>query len=335
MPVKVLILKPSSLGDIIHALPVLRLIKLQRPDWEVHWWISKPFAPVLEMDRDIKALHHFHRHDWGAPRGWTRGVMQMRRLRDERFDLVIDLQGLARSAIFGWVAGGAFTVGLHQHRDGIAGFYDVAVERPGAEVHAVDWNRAVLPVLGLAEEGEFDWLPARPWLQTKLVDQGYDPDYQWIVLCPGARWASKRWPIESFASLIDKLYSPNKRFAVIGGKEDQRLAEKLADHPHCLDLTGRTTLPELIEWLRVSTVLVTNDTGPMHIAAALKKPVVALFGSTHPGRTGPYQTSGRVLQTDNLDCVPCLARDCVREVERECLRQITPTAVAAAVAACE
>ena len=332
---KVLILKPSSLGDIIHALPVLRLIKQQRPDWEVHWWISKPFAPILEMDRDIKALHHFHRHDWVTPAGWARGLSQLRRLREEQFDLVIDLQGLARSAAFGWVANGAYTVGLHQHRDGVAGFYDVAIERPEPNAHAVDWCRAVLPALGLKAEGEFDWLPARPWLQPKLEEQGYTAGDRWIALCPGARWDSKRWPLESFSSLIESMKGQGARFAIVGGTEDQELGRQLAEHDGCVDLTGQTTLPELIEWLRACSVLVTNDTGPMHMAAALGKPVVALFGSTNPDRTGPYQAAGTVLQTVDLDCVPCMARTCGRDVDRECLRRISPETVAAAVAACE
>ena len=112
--VKVLILKPSSLGDIIHALPVLRLIKRQRPDWKVHWWIAKHFAPILEMDGDIAALHHFHRSGWGTRKGFSRGVMQLIRLRNEQFDVVIDLQGLARSALHGWLANASYTIGLHQ-----------------------------------------------------------------------------------------------------------------------------------------------------------------------------------------------------------------------------
>ena len=88
---KILILKPSSLGDIIHAIPVLRLIKQQRPDWEVHWWIAKHFAPILEMDSDISALHYFDRHGWGSIRGISRGILGVRRMRRELYDVIIDL----------------------------------------------------------------------------------------------------------------------------------------------------------------------------------------------------------------------------------------------------
>ena len=331
---KVLILKPSSLGDIIHALPVLRLIKRQRPDWQVHWWIAEPFASLLERDTDIAALHPFHRRGWGTPAGLTKGLAGMAALGREKFDVVIDLQGLARSALHGWAANGAYTIGLHQHRDGAAAWYDASVERPGLRAHAVDWCRAVLPELGLEAEGEFDWLPPRSWLAEQLDEQGHDPTARWIALCPGARWETKRWPIKHFVSLRDQLMgTPNTCLVVLGGKDDAGLGRELAGE-RVLDLTGQTTLPELVEWLRACAVLVTNDSGPMHIAAALGTPVVALFGPTDPERTGPYRANGAVLQQMELDCVPCLARHCEHAVERTCLRDISPSNVAEAVAAC-
>ena len=155
---KVLILKPSSLGDIIHSIPVLRLIKIQRPDWEVHWWVAKHFSPILEMDRDISALHFFDRQGWGSFSGIRLGVNRIRRMRRERFDVVIDLQGLARSALHGWALRGGYTLGLDQKREGASLFYDEAIERPNQETHAVDWCRSVLPKLGLQSEGSFEWL---------------------------------------------------------------------------------------------------------------------------------------------------------------------------------
>lgn len=331
---KVLILKPSSLGDIVHALPVLRLIKRQCPDWQVHWWIAEPFAPLLERDTDITALHLFHRRGWGTPAGLAKGLAGMAALGREKFDVVIDLQGLARSALHGWAAQGTFTIGLHQHRDGAAAWYDAAIERPSPKTHAVDWCRAVLPAMGLEAEGDFDWLPPRPWIAESLIGQGYDPEARWIALCPGARWETKRWPMEHFEALVGKLTeAPDTRLVVLGGKDDAELGRQLAGE-RVLDLTGQTTLPELTEWLRACAVLVTNDSGPMHIAAALGTPVVALFGPTDPERTGPYRAGGAVLQRTELDCLPCLSRQCKYAVERACLRDISPSTVAEAVAAC-
>ena len=327
---KLLILKPSSLGDVIHALPVLRLIKRQRPHWQVHWWIAQSLAPLLQNDPDLAAVHPFQRRGWGTPIGLARGVQQLGQLHRERFDVILDLQGLARSAAFSWIARAGLTIGLHQHREGAAAAYDVAVERPNPNTHAVDWCRAVLPHLGLENNDDFEWMPRR----ENPLPEDCKPGQRWIAMCPGARWDNKRWPMESFETLTRQLLMEqgDLRVVVLGGKEDAALGARLgAVGARCLDKTGQTTLPEMVEWIRASEAMVTNDTGPMHVAAALGKPVVALFGPTDPRRTGPYHARGSVLQTTAMECVPCLSRNCTATRERDCLRTITVTEVAEAV----
>ena len=332
---KVLILKPSSLGDIIHAIPVLRLIKIQRPEWRVHWWIAKHFAPLLEMDSDINTLHYFERNACNSFKGVARGMECIERMRAEQFDLVIDLQGLARSALHGWAVRGEYTIGLDQCREGAALFYDVSVRRPTSHTHAVDWGLQVLPEIGLSARGSFEWLPERPWIAKGLCDLGYQSDYRWIGLCPGARWKSKRWPVELFEELIRMFKFSDVRFAVFGGKEDIVIGRRLAASERVVDLTGRTSLPEMIEWMRVCSTVVTNDTGPMHIAAALDIPVVALFGPTDPLKTGPYRAKGKVFRQVYEQCDQCIAGRSYRAKGHDCMKSINPTEVAAAVEACE
>ena len=330
---KLLILKPSSLGDVIHALPVLRLIKRQRPNWQVHWWIAQSLAPLLENDPDLAAVHPFQRRGWGTPAGLARGVQQLGQLHRERFDVVLDLQGLARSAAFSWIARAGLTIGLHQHREGAAAAYDVAVERPNPNTHAVDWCRAVLPHLGLENNDDFEWMPRRDCALPEGC-KGKEGGQRWLALCPGARWENKRWPMESFETLTRNLLMEQSdlRVVVLGGKEDAALGARLgAIGARCLDKTGQTTLPEMVEWIRASEAMVTNDTGPMHVAAALGKPVVALFGPTDPRRTGPYHARGSVLQATDMDCVPCLSRNCTATRERDCLRGIGAPEVSAVV----
>ncbi|MBC8324477.1 MAG: glycosyltransferase family 9 protein [Verrucomicrobia subdivision 3 bacterium] len=327
---KLLILKPSSLGDIIHALPVLRLIKRQRPNWQVHWWIAQSFAPLLQSDPDLAAVHPFQRRGWGTPAGLARGAQQLGQLHRERFDVVLDLQGLARSAAFGWISRAGFTIGLHQHREGAAAAYDISVERPSPHAHAVDWCRAVLPHLGLENHDDFEWMPPR----DEPLPEGCDPGRRWLALCPGARWDNKRWPTKSFETLTRNLLMEqgDLRVVVLGGEEDSEIGARLgAIGARCVDKTGQTTLPEMVEWIRSSEAMVTNDTGPMHVAAALGKPVVALFGPTDPRRTGPYHARGTVLQATGMNCVPCLSRNCTAIRERDCLRGIGALEVSAVV----
>jgi lipopolysaccharide heptosyltransferase II len=157
-----------------------------------------------------------------------------------------------------------------------------------------------------------------------------------VVLQPGARWLTKRWPIEYYSELLRELLAGRSdlRVAVLGGPDDWELGRRLAQTggERCLDLTGKTSLPEMVEWIRSCELMVTNDTGPMHIAAALGKPLVAIFGPTEPRRTGPYRHLDQVLQLE-LPCSPCFRGHCRRRVEMECLRSLSPSEVLKAVQA--
>jgi heptosyltransferase I len=324
---KVLILKPSSLGDVIHALPVARLLRQQYPGCEIHWWLSKDLLPLLEDDPDITRLIPFNRRRWWSPSCPTGLWQTVNAARKEKYDLVIDLQGLMRSALFAWLARGAYTVGVLDRREGGSALYDLAVERPGQNVHAVDWYLAVAKAIGLDPSREVDWLPENPAVAAEIRRKWRIDGTRWVVLCPGARWENKMWPLNSFAELSRKLLQahPDLKLVVIGGREDMGRGRILhaAAPDRVLDLTGCTSLTEMVEWIRLAEVTVTNDTGPMHVAAALRRPVVAIFGPTAPERTGPYGQVDKVLRA-SLPCVPCLQRRCHFEESLACLHRIKP-----------
>ncbi|MDR3456216.1 MAG: lipopolysaccharide heptosyltransferase II [Verrucomicrobiae bacterium] len=328
---KILILKPSSLGDVIHALPVLRLLKQHFRDAEIFWWIDSALAPLIAGDPDLAGLVLFERQRWGRPRHWPEMLRSIRWLRAQNFDLVIDLQCLARSAIFAWLTRGRLLVGLDEVREGARAFYDVAVPRKTFHTHAVDWYLSVLPALGVPVHKNFEWLPPRPEIAAAVKSRWQTDGAKWIALQPGARWDNKRWPVEHFSGLVRLLAKkfPAVRFAVLGGQADQPLGEKIsaAAPDRVLNLCGATSLPEMIEWLRLCDLLITNDTGPMHVAAALGRPLIALFGPTAPERTGPYGRLDDVLRI-NLTCAPCLKSKCHFDQPLECLRALPPELVA-------
>lgn len=329
---KILILKPSSLGDVIQALPVLRLLKRHRPESRIYWWIDSALAPLLEGDPDLAGVVRFERRRWIAPRHWPEVLAHVRWLRAQRFDWVIDLQSLARTGAFAWLANGSLLVGLDERREGARGFYDLVVPRPSFHTHAVDWYLGVLRALGVPAEGEFVWLPPRPEVADSIRQRWRTDGARWIALQPGARWETKRWPVGHFAELVRRLAAEfaDVRFAILGGPDDAPLAAQIAQAAptRCLNLAGQTSLPELVEWLRLASVLVTNDSGPMHIAAALGTPLVALFGPTEPRRTGPYGRLDAVLQ-HRLPCVPCMQARCRWPRPLECLTALEPEAVLA------
>lgn len=333
---KILILKPSSLGDVVQALPVLRLIKRHLPGSDIYWWIDSSLAPLLDGDPDLAGVVLFERRRWAAPWRWLEVWRSLRWLRAQSFDWVIDLQCLLRSGVFAWLANGKLTVGLDEPREGARGFYDLIVRRPSFVTHAVDWYLGVLPPLGVPVDAAFQWIPERPSLAESVRRKWPVAQARWIVIQPGARWATKLWPAESYAELVRRLAAanPELRFAILGSAQDHALGTTIAqaDGGRCLDLTGRLSLPEMVEWIRLGELMVTNDTGPMHVAAALGKPVVALFGPTEPRRTGPYRQLNHVLQLD-LPCAPCLKAHCAYAKPMECLRALQPAAVFNAVQA--
>lgn len=327
---KVFILKPSSLGDVVQALPVLRLLKLHRPESEIFWWIDSGLTSLLEDDPDLSGVIPFHRKRWKVPWHWNEAHRSLLDIRRHHFDLVIDLQGLFRSGTVAWLANGKVTVGLDDAREGAPVFYDVAVPRPSYHTHAVDWYLAVLRVLDVPVHQDFTWLPERLRAAESVGKKWPAAGARWIALQPGARWSNKRWPAEYFVQVVRRIAASREeiRFGIIGSKADQDFGRVIAEAApaRCLDLTGQTSLPEMIEWLRGCELIVTNDTGPMHVAAALGKPVVGLFGPTNPRRTGPYGQVDEVLQF-NLPCAPCMKSVCHNEKTFECLRAITPDRV--------
>jgi lipopolysaccharide heptosyltransferase II len=331
---KILVLKPSSLGDVVQALPVLRLLKLHWPAAEIFWWVDTSLAPLLEGDPDLAAVVRFERRRWASPVHWPEMWRSIQWMRRQAFDLVIDLQGLARSGAFAWLARGKLLVGLDEPREGARGYYDLMAPRPSWDTHAVDWYLEVLRLLQVPVHWNFNWLPERPEVAAEIKRKWQTGSAGWIVLQPGARWSNKRWPVEHFAGLISKLAAtyPDFRFAILGGEADRELGTALVrqDSQRCLDLTGKISLPEMVEWIRLSRMMISNDTGPMHVAAAIGKPLVAIFGPTEPRRTGPYRQRDRVVQIA-LPCVPCMKSYCTFSKPLECLRAISPEMVFARV----
>jgi lipopolysaccharide heptosyltransferase II len=342
---KILILKPTSLGDVVQALPVLRFLKRALPDSEIYWWIESNLAPLLEGDPDLAGVLRFCRQGWARPRNWAELWRNIQWMRQQTFDWVIDLQSLARSGAFAWLANGKLTIGLDEPREGARGFYDIIVPRPSFHTHAVDWYLGVLPLLGLTstkavtgsalqQQPSFVWIHPRPDVAEQIKQKWPVSEARWIAVQPGARWLNKRWPAKHFAELLPRLAAtlPEFRFGILGSQEDCALANEIirAAPQRCFDLTGQTSLPEMVELIRSCELMITNDTGPMHVAAALAKSVIALFGPTEPRRTGPYGQLSNVMQL-NLPCIPCLSQRCRYPRHIECLRAISPEAVLRAV----
>jgi lipopolysaccharide heptosyltransferase II len=328
---RILLIKPSSLGDIVHALPVVSAIKARWPDVHLTWVVKRQWAELVRRVDGVDRV-------WPVDEGAVSWLKQGWALRAERFDLAVDLQGLFRSGAVAWLSGVPLRIGFANGREGSPWFYTIRVPVPTSEMHAVDRYLLVTEAMGACPQGtpqfRFNILDAdRALVRNILSEKGIPIDQPWVAMNVSARWMTKRWPLSSFAGVLDRLHGEGRGpVVVIGSAEDRCDVEALRKETTTpfIDLAGAVPLGCLPALLSKTAVMITNDSGPMHIAAAVGVPVVALFGPTSEVRTGPYGTGHRVL-SGSVPCRPCFSRVCRHSPELECLRSLTPDDVAEAV----
>lgn len=328
---RILLIKPSSLGDIVHALPVVSAIKAQWPGVHLTWVVKRQWAELVRRVAGVDRV-------WPVDEGAVNWLKQGWALRGERFDAAIDLQGLFRSGVVAWLSGVPLRIGFANGREGSPWFYTICVPVPTQEMHAVDRYLLVAEALGASVQGspqfKFNVLDEdRATVRNMLSERGVSVDHPWVAMNVSARWMTKRWPLRSFAAVLDQLHEEaHTPVVVIGSAQDRGDVEDLraATAAPFVDLAGAVPLGCLPALLSKAAAMITNDSGPMHIAAAVGVPVVALFGPTSEIRTGPYGAGHRVL-TGLVPCRPCFSRVCRHTPELECLRSLTPDEVAEAV----
>jgi len=303
-PGKILIIKPSALGDIVHSLPFLDTVKRCYPKASVHWVVARGLHTFLEGHPLIDRLWIFDRQKWRLTGNLPETLKEItafaRGLRRERFDVSIDLSGLLRSGLITLAAGAPYRLGFSTADEGSALFYSHRIEG-SMEIHAIDRYLKIAEAMGCpADKVRYPLPPHDP---RPPVCHNLPREY--VVMTPSAGKAANRWPAENFGSLAARLPLPT---VLIGGKSDIPVTEEVLRHAHgkAVSLAGRTSLKELLPIIGNASYFVTNDTGPMHIAAALGIPVFAIFGPANPTRTGPYGPGHTVIRKD-LACSPCYA----------------------------
>ena len=329
----ILVIKPSSMGDIVHAMPTCAAIRRAYPKARLTWLVKREWAGLVERIEGVDRV-------WPVDSTLIGWLSQVSPLRAEHFDLVIDLQGLLRSAAIGWLSGSPLLVGFTNGREGSPWFYSKLVPVPSLEMHAVDRYLLVAKAVGAVAFGTPEFCFRIPQSDHDQVDRllsrsGVAPGTSWVAMNVSARWSTKRWPAESFAEVADRLQQEGYGSVVlIGGPGERAKVATVTGQMKtpAIDLTGATTVGLLPALLSKASLLITNDSGPMHIAAAVGTPVVALFGPTSALLTGPYGAGHSVL-TGNVSCRPCFSRTCSNVLPLECLRAVSPEQVLAAVRA--
>ena len=274
VPRSILVVKPSSLGDVVHTLPAVSLLKRAWPQARLRWIVNPEWAPLLEGNPDVDEIILFPRRELGRSPWktfrWLRGIADAC-----RSDLVVDFQGLLRSAVIGWFCRGGLFAGLSDAREGARFFYDKTA-RVGRE-HAVERYLKLVAALGIDTTGPLTWN-----LPEGTPPAGFTLEEPFVLLHPFARGTGKSLSAKEAADFAAAL--PCK--VVLAGKSDI-LPAKLG--ANVVNFLNRTTLQELIWLVRRARFVVSVDSGPMHIAAALTPHLLSLHTWSDPALVGPYR----------------------------------------------
>jgi lipopolysaccharide heptosyltransferase I len=304
----ILIIKPSSLGDVVLALPALSALRKSFPDAEISWLIRPEFAPLIENHPHLDYIVLFDRKflgkAWYRPGAFGSLVSLIHRLRQRKFDAIIDLQGLFRTASLAWLSGCKKRLGMANARELARIFYTHKTTQEKDCIHLVDYYLKIIRSAGASETQAQFILPQDPAaadsIHSLLTSRNIKPD-NYAVFVPGSARSDKCWPIERFAALADKISSQFKLSIVATGTASENsTVEKLQALTNIpiTNFAGLTNLTELIALLRDAKLVVSNDTGPGHITAALDTPLVLIFGPTNPARVAPYGRSHCIVAVE-------------------------------------
>lgn len=330
------LIKPSAFGDVVQALPLVSALNERFPETRWSWVINQGLHPLIEDHPGIDQVIRFPRHgSWGD---WLRFLRQLRR---EQFDLVIDLQGLLRTGVMTRVTGAAVRVGLETAREGSDWMCQHIVPGTGRDVPAHSRYLKVAEAFGWSGDRPGAGLPSIEQEQKHVADLFASTRLTGarrprIAFHPGARWVTKRWPIESYAEVAAHAADEfSADLIAVGAPEEKDDCQKLikattarSTDAKWTDLTGKTSLKQLTEVLRQVDVLVTNDSGPMHLADAVGTPVVGIFTCTSPVRSGPPGRLHELVQA-TVDCAASYKKQCPHQGEAHqcCFASVTPAMV--------
>ncbi len=357
---RILLIKPSALGDVVHTLPVLVKLRARYPRARIDWLITPENAEIIRCHPALSDVVLFERGDFarGGPRWQAVGAFfdLLKQIRSAKYDLVIDLHGQLRSALFSLISGAQVRIGFDrpikpaptvsaEHdlkniashgwrgaREGSWMAYTHRIAIPTLDVHAIDRYLWVGTMLGLDDDAPDLTIHLPPETVPnveRLLDEGDVPaSKSLIVLVPGTIWETKHWTIEGFAGVARELLSSGFAVALAGTKRDQSRCRQIAAvAPGACDLSGKTTPADLAALIQRAELCVTNDSGSMHVAASLGKPMVSVFGPTNPVHIGPYGRSESVVRA-NLPCSPCNYRRLSQcPFDHACMKQVTSTMV--------
>lgn len=319
IPRKILVIRLSSLGDILHTLPAFQDLKHSFPDSHIDWLVSRSCAFLLSAVPGIHRIHVFDKTTLLASESQDRNSLSLpaliRSLRRERYDICIDFQGLLKTAVIGFMSGASIRIGFpkdHVRERPSHWFYNRSPAIPEEPEHVLSLNRRLAACAG-ARAHTFAFNPVLPDRDRDLVvsllkKDGLDEP---VVINPGGGWKSKVWDPARYGKLAERIRRElGLGVVVTTGPGEEALYRQLAAHsgqPAPIHL--QISFLQMMPLLERAQLLVGGDTGPLHLACALKTPVVGIFGPTSAVRNGPWNSASEVV-SNGIDCIGCYKRNC-------------------------
>lgn len=337
-PKRILIVKPSSLGDIVHAFPLVDQIRHHDPDAIVDWVANREFVPLVQRHSGVRRVFSFPRSDWGKASFFSSLNVFRHDLRMESYDFILDAQGLLRSAMIARLARGKEIIGFEDAREGAPILYSQRVRvtpESGGFVHAVHRNLTLLEPLGLVAQ----YRPAslrfteedRLKLASILAGEGLSEGGKYIVVHPGAKRAIKQWPPIYFSELLTRLKQvfPDVSLVLVGSAADRDLLAEISGRTRVspVVLAGKVPVDLLPLLFGPASLYIGNDSGPLHLAVLSGTRSLSFYGSSSPGRTGPFGDKAQhITMGDPVPCSPCgdFRLSCSHQ---SCLVGVTPEQV--------
>lgn len=327
-PKRILIVLHGSIGDVTRALPLTVMLRRAFPRAFLAWSIEPSCLPLLQGNSTIDEIIVLERR-----RFWRTAGLFLARVRAGNFDLVLDLQRLFKSGFISWWSGARQRIGFHRKDSKEFNwiFNNLHIPAYGEEIPKIEHYLKFADYLGI-DRSPLEWhFNLTAGEQASIKDHLSKVTGPFAALFVGTRWESKQWFPSQMSECADQLQGDyGLGVVLLGSKDDQPLAQEVValSRSKLVDLAGRTTLREAIGIIQNARIAVGPDTGLMHIAAALRTPVISLWGATSPRRTGPYGYGELVLQ-GKAPCVPCQRRTC--SIGRVCLQSITTEQIGAKI----
>lgn len=322
-----LIIRLSSLGDIIHTLPAFSALRKNFSDAKISWVVEKNGKEILDFVPGIDEIIVIDSAKWGLkPYKIWKEISLLKRKIKKRNQVALDFQGLIKSAFIAYLSRSRRRIGFQRKnlKEPLASlFYTEMLEEISEEIHVISKNLALLKKVGIEEENyEFPLQIPHEFLEAvkvKLKKIGYNEDKKLILFNLGAGWETKQWFPERWAELWEQIKQEDLFPLLLWGNEKEKTLASVVNQQTSIPISPYFTIKEVMALTKLTSLIVSGDTFALHVACAFSVPVVGIFGPTNPKRNGPFSAKDKVA-VHELECSFCYKRTCSN---LECLRKIT------------